>query len=539
MSINKKRTRQESDEEGSELEQAEDSNFSDTSESDKEEDVFVFTKDGDAYVETTTKDNSGRKNTNKTYFEDEINDVRSRVEKCPFNKSEKEVYDRIVSEYEGRNITEIDIVRSNISLEDKTDAYELLRIIDNEFSTHGESENWLLLRQILYKKMKKTSPLTEQERKELNRLDELTNKFASIPQKIIRSNHPEDIKALVYGKYNEIKDLKKDDVTYSNVMMWINKVLELPTKSLDIRSMYKDCLDLINKVDDRMCKRIYGQTLAKEKIIDTLTAMWANPNGSNKPLIFIGSPGVGKTAFARFLAQGVGLPLYQISLGGSQDSTILTGFNTAYVGSKPGEIVEGLIKMGVTNGFLFLDEMDKLTEGGKGVSDTLLHILDPKQNSEFKDHFLSGAIPIDLSKLKIIGSVNSIEYFDDALLSRCDLIYFNGYSHNEKVSIGLNYIVPEVLTNLNMSSKEVVISEDMVSYIVNKSLVKEEGVRQLIRNISTIYERINTLKQMYSNKKSSKRFKMSYDISNFKLPITLTKKNIDNLFSEYTPSNST
>lgn len=511
----------------------------------EEEDVFVFTKDGDAYVET--KDKSGKKTKIQLPDnEDEIFDFeysrqpkllsKKQEFKNPFNKKEMKIYDNIVDNYEARNIKEEDIVRSNMSIDDKTDAYEIYRIIDTEFSNHGESENWLILRQMLYKKIKNATPITEADREALIKLDRITDAHISIPQKIARSDHPEEIKALIYKKYCEIKDLKHNDESYGKSMMWINKALDLPTKSVDLSTMYSDGVDLIHKVFTRLDNSIYGQSRVKEKIVETVSAMWANPQGSSKSMVFIGPPGVGKTAFAKSLAEGIGLPFYQISFGGNKDASILKGHDNVYVGATPGEIAEGLIKMGVQNGILFLDEIDKLTDGGQGTQDALLHILDPEQNSQFKDNFLTG-IPLNLRKMIIIASVNSTEVFDGPLLNRLHLISFDSYSHDEKIIIGMNYIVPEVMNNLNMKSTEVTITKDSMSYLINKSQVEEPGVRQLIRNIRSVYERINTLKQIYTNntnntKKSKKRIKLSYDIPTFKIPFTLTNPYIDTLYAE-------
>lgn len=502
-----------------------DQDYSDDKEDNEE--VYIFTKNREpSTIDTNNivKDKKQRMSSQNKIYDLELS------YKNPFNKKEQKIYDKIVSNYESRNIKEEDIVRSKMSLEDKTDAYELLRVIDSEFDNHGESENWMFLRQVLNKKIKEGSPMTESDQNIINKLNLITNANISISQKIARSDHPEHIKCIIYKKYCEVKDLKQNDESYGKTIMWINKALDIPTKTINLRSLYSNSIDLINKVYTRMNSSIYGQTKVKEKIIESVSAMWANPKGTNKSMVFIGPPGVGKTAFAKFLADSIGLPFYQISFGGNKDASILKGHDNVYIGANSGEIAEGLIKMGVLNGVLFLDEIDKLTDGGQGTLDTLLHILDPQQNSQFKDNFLAG-IPLDLSKLLIIASVNSTDVFDGPLLNRLHLVSFNSYSHNEKITIGINYIIPDTMKNLNMMPKEVIIKKDVMSYLVDKSHTKieEQGVRQLIISIRTIFERINTLKQIYSNKKE-KIIKLSYDIPGFKIPFTLTKDHLDTLF---------
>ncbi len=186
------------------------------------------------------------------------------------------------------------------------------------------------------------------------------------------------------------------------------------------------------------------------------------------------------------------------------------------------------------NGILFLDELDKIqaTQKGQEVSSTLLHILDYTQNHEFKDEYLSG-IPIDLSQLIIIIAINDISKIDKILLDRLQLIPFTDYNNTDKFTIGYKYLAPRIMKNLKMNLNEVIISEQAVRYIISKSQIPEKGVRQLERNIGTILERINTLKQIHLGNRDMCGIKLSYMIPNFRLPIELNKQNIDILFSEF------
>jgi len=250
-------------------------------------------------------------------------------------------------------------------------------------------------------------------------------------------------------------------------------------------------------------------------------------------MVFLGNPGVGKTALAKLLAESIDLPFYQISFGGAHDSSILKGHSYTYIGSKPGEMAEALISMGVKNGVLFLDELDKIDSfRGQEVINTLLHILDYTQNSEFKDNYLHG-IPIDLSKLIIVVSINDLNSINSILKDRLPIVTFKDYDISDKINIGTNYLIPRVLKNLNMHSSKIKYDETSVAYIIEKSQVQEAGVRQLERNISTILERINVLIQINGNDKSNKRIKISYNIPKFKLPLVLNRQVIDILFEEY------
>jgi len=240
-----------------------------------------------------------------------------------------------------------------------------------------------------------------------------------------------------------------------------------------------------------------------------------------------------KTAFARCLADSIGLPFYQISFGGVKDSSFLKGHGFTYVGSEPGEIVKALNQMKYKNGILFLDELDKIkdTPHGQEVTSTLLHILDYTQNHEFKDEYLSG-IPVDLSHLIIILAINDIKTVDKILLDRLELVEFKDYNAKDKVEIGYRYMIPRIMKNLNIDPKNIKVTKENVAYIIRKSRVDEKGVRQLERNLATILSRYNTLKLININN-NTKKMKLSYNIPNFKLPFELNNRNIDKLFNEF------
>lgn len=454
------------------------------------------------------------------------------------------IFRKILEEFKKKDIDELDIVRSNMSMEEKIESYELLRVIRNQFDSFGETDDWLKMRIKLFDRIKRANPLTDKDQETINILDQINQNNLTIEHKILRGNQPNDVKAKIYQRYCEIKDLRTDDENRGKIVEWINKALQLPTKIVEIDKMYHSSIDLIYKVYDKMNNHLYGQTDAKEKIIDIVSAMWVNPEGSNKSVVLVGPPGVGKTVFARSLADSIGLPFYQISFGGAKDSSILKGHMPTYIGSKPGEIVEGLIKMGAKNGILFLDELDKIDESlpeGKQVADTLLHILDYSQNKDFKDLYI-GDIPIDLSNLIIIIAVNDVSKINPVLLNRLQPIQFKSYSLEDKINIGYDYLIPKVLKNLKMDMSEVNISRDMMEYLIRKSHIDEEGVRQLDRNIRTVYERINTLKQIHSKSHmlpintnaAQKRITLSYDIKGFQTPCTIDKTMINTLFREYT-----
>jgi ATP-dependent Lon protease len=412
-------------------------------------------------------------------------------------------------------------------------------------STKIDTELWLELKRMLYRKVKKMCPITDNDREIICKLEKMSHVDISIQQKIVRSNHSEKIKSIMYDKYRNIKSVDEDNWEYNKTIEWINRGLKIPTEVIELKSLYNTPLLMIQHIYANIDNSMYGQQRAKEQILEYMSTMWANQknnkNNKNYPVTFIGSPGVGKTAFARLLANGLQLPFYQISLGGIRDSSHLEGHSATYVSSKPGEIYNAISSMGIKNGILFLDELDKVQNSE--VIASLIHILDPTQNYEFKDNYMP-EIPIDLSKLFIIISVNDEKVIDSVLKDRLYFINFSRYGIEEKVNIGLKYIVPRKLNDLDISHNDILVTEQSIRKIIAKSTIKEDGVRQLEKNISTILERINTLKYINSPEVITdvstnvipiiKPFiKLSYNIPNFKLPISLDDHIIDKLFYEH------
>jgi ATP-dependent Lon protease len=366
------------------------------------------------------------------------------------------IFELICEEIYDREIKVVDIIKSDMSLHEKVLAVEEFKVMN---STKIDTELWLELKRMLYRKVKKMCPITDNDREIICKLEKMSHVDISIQQKIVRSNHSEKIKSIMYDKYRNIKSVDEDNWEYNKTIEWINRGLKIPTEVIELKSLYNTPLLMIQHIYANIDNSMYGQQRAKEQILEYMSTMWANQknnkNNKNYPVTFIGSPGVGKTAFARLLANGLQLPFYQISLGGIRDSSHLEGHSATYVSSKPGEIYNAISSMGIKNGILFLDELDKVQNSE--VIASLIHILDPTQNYEFKDNYMP-EIPIDLSKLFIIISVNDEKVIDSVLKDRLYFINFSRYGIEEKVNIGLKYIVPRKLNDLDISHNDILVT---------------------------------------------------------------------------------
>jgi len=208
-------------------------------------------------------------------------------------------------------------------------------------------------------------------------------------------------------------------------------------------------------------------------------------------LLFVGPPGVGKTSLAISIARNLGIPFHKLSLGGMKDEADIRGYGFTYEGSKPGPIVQGLIKMGVMNGMFIMDEADK-TE--KIAIATLLEILDPEQNHLFHDKYTQTTVDIDLSNCHFILTANTIDTVPPAVLNRCEVIYLDRYSVEEKISIARDFLLQRVRERYLIDRDEIFFDPGDESEILRHLIMdytSEAGVRDLERIIRTLFLRVH------------------------------------------------
>jgi ATP-dependent Lon protease len=229
----------------------------------------------------------------------------------------------------------------------------------------------------------------------------------------------------------------------------------------------------------------YDLEKVKDRVLDYLAVLQLRPVLKGPILCFVGPPGVGKTSLGKSIARSLGRKFARISMGGMHDEAEIRGHRRTYIGALPGQIIQGLRRAGTNDPVFMLDEVDKLGRDFRGdPASALLEVLDPEQNSTFRDNYLD--VPFDLSKVLFITTANVLDPVPDALRDRMEIIPLEGYTEHEKTIIAFRYLIPRQTRDNGLDpEKDIHFGEEAVGFIIQR-YTREAGVRNLEQKIGAI-----------------------------------------------------
>jgi ATP-dependent Lon protease len=319
-------------------------------------------------------------------------------------------------------------------------------------------------------------------RRELGEFDESAAEANELREQLDAIALPEDVRRQVDRELKRLESLPPQAAEHGVIRTYLEWIASLPWDKTT-----EDNLDL-KHARAVLDEDHYDIEQVKDRIIEFLAVRKLKPDARGSILCFVGPPGVGKTSLGRSIARALGRKFERISAGGVRDEAEIRGHRRTYIGALPGTIIRALRDAGSKNPLFMIDEIDKMGADYRGdPASAMLEVLDPEQNSTFRDHYLD--VPFDLSNVMFVTTGNTLDTIPGPLLDRMEIIQLAGYTEEEKLEIAKRYLVPRQIERNGLKKSWISFSDAALRTII-RSYTREAGVRNLERQIGTVCRKV-------------------------------------------------
>ncbi|MGH8737710.1 MAG: endopeptidase La [Burkholderiales bacterium] len=319
--------------------------------------------------------------------------------------------------------------------------------------------------------------------KELGEGEDAAAEVEELKKALDEAGMPEDVAKYANKELKRLQRMQEGGAEYGMLRTYLEWLTELPWRTEPAKPI--DIAEARRVLDEDH----YGLGKVKRRILEHLAVRKLNPEGKSPILCFVGPPGVGKTSLGQSIARATGRKFQRVALGGLHDEAEIRGHRRTYVGALPGNIIQAIRRAETRAGVLMLDEIDKVGAGGYqgDPSSALLEVLDPEQNSKFRDNYLG--VDFDLSKMMFIATANVLDTIRGPLRDRMEVIPLPGYTEEEKLEIARRYLVKRQLEANGLKPEQASLSDAALTAIV-RDYTREAGVRNLEREIGSVLRNV-------------------------------------------------
>ena len=347
----------------------------------------------------------------------------------------------------------------------------------------------------LHKQMEVIQRELGEENPQLEEINELE-------ERIDAAGMPEEAEKEARRELERMRRIPIQAPEYSVIKTYLDWMVSLPWQgrtedNLDIehaRHVLNEDHYGLEDIKDRILEFLAVRKLRQERKDDNpsddLPVDYIRKDREGVILCFVGPPGVGKTSLGLSIARAMNRKFIRLALGGIRDEAEIRGFRRTYIGSMPGRIIQSLRRIESRNPVFMLDEVDKLGRDFRGdPASALLEVLDPEQNSDFRDHYLD--VPFDLSEVFFITTANWLDPIPGPLRDRMEIIELSSYTERDKVEIAKGYLIPRQIRENSLRPAEISFDDEAICKII-REYTREAGVRTLERRIGAIARKVAT-----------------------------------------------